>query len=126
MLMPRVETARAAERVAADALDAASAPAEPAPTQPENRLGELEPMVGTAYERALDTCHQADVLRNTAEGVYFALAHAKRLTRDAGSPGFGVDDRTEFALTIARRRIACDSRFALGVPAAATDVGFGP
>jgi len=40
--------------------------------------------------------------------------------------GFGVADRTEFALTIARRTIACDSRFALGVPAAATDVGFGP
>jgi hypothetical protein len=122
MLMPRVGTARAAEQVSADALDATSAPAL---TQPGNRLGELESMVATAYEGALDAFHQADVLRDTAEGIYLSLALAKRLRRDAGSPSLGVDDRTEFALTIARRRIACNSRFALGVPATATDVGFG-
>lgn len=61
----------------------APAPAEPARTQPGISLANLN-RGRTAYERPPDTCHQADVLRNTAEGIYFALALAKRLTRDGG------------------------------------------
>jgi hypothetical protein len=118
MLMPRVKTARA-ERVAADALDAASAPA---PTQPENRLGLSR----------VGPCEAADA------GRWFS--------------GLCVADRTEFALTIARLLLYFVTRrpddryraparrpsrpsiqvakdrlrrsFRLGVPAAATDVGF--
>jgi hypothetical protein len=126
LLMPRVARRAATLAAARKSLDESDAACAPAPTQPEDRLDELTSMVETAYERVLDACYRASELRNTAERIYFALALAKRLTRDGSSPGFGVDAHTEYALTVARRRIARDSRFVTGMVASTGDIGFGP